>query len=51
VNGRALPLKKAAHEPYRKKSPRCRQLPSGPNIGQVGVGKLCRFRAQEIKKS
>jgi hypothetical protein len=42
---------KAVHEPYFKKCPRCRQLPSSATISQFGVGKLCRFRGKEIKKS
>jgi hypothetical protein len=42
---------KAVREPYFKNCPRCRQLPSGATIGQFGVGKLCRFRGHEIKKS
>jgi hypothetical protein len=42
---------KAVRESYFKNYPRCRQLPSAASIGRLGVGKLCRFRVNEIKKS
>jgi hypothetical protein len=48
--GMPLP-QKAVRESYFKNYPRCRQLPSGGSIGRLGVGKLCRFRVNEIKKS